>query len=298
MKLGLVLLNTAVSLAIFGSSVHAAIIAQDGFDYGATGAQLWGPGQAASDFNGGTGWGGAWTARGGNFDWNKTWACAYGPTSNLSVTGLPPSAGGGVIISQQNGGEGAASTRAMASAITSGTYYVGLTIQVNSWGWDPNVIGARFLPQGIYDSEFGAFGLTRNGAGASVFYGSTSNKSSTVYDLGASTLQRLVLKMDLDANTAHLYSVTDGTSFTGNEADYDTGVSGAMNRTNYYNPSDTTQYPWIGCEFDFNYGNNGGLDDLTIATTFSEAVGAVPEPASLSLLGLGAVALLNRRKSR
>ena len=39
------------------------------------------------------------------------------------------------------------------------------------------------------------------------------------------------------------------------------------------------------------------IDELRIGTTFDDVVVAVPEPASLLLVGLGGLAMLSRRKS-
>lgn len=280
MKSRTMVLGMALSLAVSVTSAHATTIAYDGFDYGATEAQLDG-----ASFNGGTGWGGNWVGRGG-----AAWGGTYSPTSNISVPGAP-SVGGGIIRT----GETAASTRSLSAALNSGTYYISMNLQVDAWGWDPKFVGARFIPQGVYDSEFGQFGLKGVTGGASLSFGSSTG--TTVYPLGAGSLQTVVLKMDLDTNTGTLFSVTDATSFTGNENDYATGVTSTFNRFNYYNPADTTQYPWIACEVDVWSGANGKLDEFRIATTFSEAVGiAVPEPASLSLLGAGAIMMLGRRR--
>ncbi len=54
-----------------------------------------------------------------------------------------------------------------------------------------------------------------------------------------------------------------------------------------------TQYWWDG---DFNNDRQVTLADLTVFATFYGYGGGVPEPTSLALLGIGAMALIRRRK--
>lgn len=52
---------------------------------------------------------------------------------------------------------------------------------------------------------------------------------------------------------------------------------------------------WFGVREATGIGNST-VDNLLVGTTFGDVVPAVPEPATMSLLGLGALAMVLRRK--
>jgi len=160
---------------------------------------------------------------------------------------------------------------------------------------------------GAGDKFYSAFDLTNTGGSSDVYFAHFKTSSTFYlarvfitaptaggdYTLGLSNSSTIEFAWGSDLAFGSTYRVV--TSY-----DYDTGVSEL-----WINPVDESSTKLMTStyfsdpveQYALRQGGSGSsqaIDNLVVATTFNEALTGVPEPASLLLLGLGAL-LLRRR---
>ena len=261
----------AVTLASAGIS-HAALIAQDAFDY-ASGALS---GQGAA----GGGWAGAW----GNASTNGTKDVVTGSLTSPVAAGAM---GNKASIAGASNGS-AAIFRTLSSSITTGTVYVGFTFQTNT-------TSARTAGLSLFDgtsNEEVLVGITNNEGTKKLTIGSDGvDASSTITAVNGVTNQ-LVLRVDFAAGNETLNLFVDQASEgTANATltNQDFGANGFNSIRLFAGGERLT-----GLNSP-NAAQSVFFDEVRIGTTYADAL--VPEPSSAMLIGsFGALALLRRRR--
>jgi hypothetical protein len=174
------------------------------------------------------------------------------------------------------------------SAFTTGTVYAGLDFNLS------------VLPAGT-GNYFAHFKDTATGFRGRVF-ATTTDAAAGSYRLAIAdtTATFVTIPVDLALNTTHRFVVASDAA-TGRSTlylDSATETGGTV-------ATDTTSALAAGISgFALRQSTASGAgmgvltaDNLSVATTYAEAF-AVPEPTSMAAVGLGAIALLRRRRSR
>jgi hypothetical protein len=156
---------------------------------------------------------------------------------------------------------------------------------VTSGAGGPNFESGYFNGKGINSSAAASEGTTAVGFANAGFLGVSTFGSATGLT-GDETLIRYTLFGDLDLN-----GTVDGTDYDTMKFYFGTtsGMTWQEGDLDYNGTVDGLDYDVLK----FNYGAT-----LPAAPSLASAPGVVPEPATLVLLGLGAVALLKRRNNK
>jgi hypothetical protein len=260
----------ALSLAFVASHAGAAVIAQDGFQSYSTGA--------LNGANGGSGWGGAWSATGN--------ANVVDPAANLSgnralaLTGNANNAAVRTLASSFSGNSLFVSFLVQADRGTSidRNDFMGLWLDLgtNNGGTNRPNIGIK----GNQDSTTSTNDLFARTTGTNGSYAPGSNIDALDTYLVVGHLYRNAAgnytNFDLWLNPTVDDFLSPDASFTGNA-----GIS-AIDR--------------VGIRLaNLDSGDRILIDNLRLSTTFQEAT-AIPEPGVLGLLGLGLAGLAFARR--
>ncbi|HZZ44858.1 MAG TPA: PEP-CTERM sorting domain-containing protein [Tepidisphaeraceae bacterium] len=253
------LLAIAALALTIGSTAHAALLISDTFDY--TNGSL----------------AGNTPTTGGK------WAAHSGTTNDIQVVS------GAAVVNEATGVQDDNSTFAGGVTATTGSVlYSSYTVNVSA-------------PTGTLAPVY--FGMFLNG---------TSNFTSRVSIAAPATAgdgYRIALSQGSSTTAAGVILTADlafGTTYTiATSYDY-TNKNGSL----WLNPVDTSSAP-LGTTTDSGFSDAVGayafrqssatgnssitIDNLKVGTTFADVV---PEPSTLSLLGLGALSIIRRRKSR
>lgn len=267
-------LLATVAAAGMSTAAHAALVVEN-FDYGPTGGDLNSFGSA------GSGWADGWD---GHANPN------YSPTANLTydATGYnnadnSASTGAGI-----RGGSNAADVawRRLAQPVTDGTVWLSYLIKSNGgravFFLNSSTAGSH---RDFLDLDSGTFKSTINGL------------SQNIQEGVATTATHLVLaRITMSSTGDDTLDVWLDPDLTGGEAGLGAAHTRTGDLTNAADPNITTPgFQIIGLSF--ATGSSGVVDAIRIATGADgfAAVTAVPEPASLALIGLGSALMLRRR---
>lgn len=178
----------------------------------------------------------------------------------------------------------------IAFGAVAGAIYYGLDFSVDDPGspipGTDNEYFAHFTDGGTFNFRGRLDVVPATGGGDfSVGISSISSTADAVWasDLTYGTTYRAVVKYDQDTNQAQLWIdavLETDTSILGNdEAD----------------PGDSIL--WMALrQSDSDLNETVRVDNLNVGTTFSDVVNFIPEPASLTLLALGAVTIIRRKR--
>lgn len=260
----------ALSLAFVASHAGAAVIAQDGFQSYSTGA--------LNGANGGSGWGGAWSATGN--------ANVVDPAANLS----------GNRALALTGNASNAAVRTLASSFSGDSLFVSFLLQADRGSSiDRNDFMGLWLDLGTNNGganrpNIGVKGNQDSSSATNdIFARTTGTNGSYAPDSNLDVLDTYLVVGHLYRNAAGNYTNFDlwlnptvddflspDASFTGNA-----GIS-AIDR--------------VGIRLaNLDSGDRILIDNLRLSTTFQEAT-AIPEPGVLGLLGLGLAGLAFARR--
>ena len=256
-----------LSLIVAAVSVAGAeSIGTDSFDY-ADGA--------IDGMTGGIGWGWDNLAKDQTptvSDWDLVWG-------NAGVQGQSLVTDGGGAYRQYNGpGEGSANDPETDERVGAfrgeGVVYYGVNYtQLDSQGWS-GISGFDFGGERIFfgmPGGQGNFGIDESGVG----------QSNTDIAVVVGESYRLVSAIDFDGDQLRLWVNPDAGDFDNGALDNSADVTREYFGTNWNTAVRLAS------------GGPTQWDDLIVATEFGAAV---PEPATLSLLGLGGLAMLRRKR--
>ena len=267
------MLVSIVVLGMITGVAGADVIGYEGFDYA--------DGEVAG-LTGGTGW-----------DWDNTIQAHTGTVSDWDWDGLVNSGtlltGDSLGLSgcrakrEYNGptegdGQNPDTDERLGAFRNEGIVYYGVTMTPEAdGGW----IGLNAFDFG---GERVFFGMPWQTGGLAYFGMANTDPGNVLSDIPVVLNQtyRLVGVVDFDGQEARLWVDPD-------ESDYDNGKGN--NSADVV--ADWTSGNWISAVAVAS-GPQVRWDDLVVATTFGEA--AVPEPATIALLGLGGLALLRRKR--
>ena len=183
-------------------------------------------------------------------------------------------------------GSGAEDVSLGFTAQGSNPTYVGFTLNIATM---PSSGGEYSF--GLIDGSTmeGRFGLVSEGSGTlfglTIYDGNTL--SGTISGLSLSTDYSIALYSD-GANDSRLWLNSDGSDFSTPDLQVTTTASQADLDGFFIRQAGALD----------NGASSWTVGDLVVATTFAEVTSAVPEPATMSLLGLGALAMVLRRKMK
>lgn len=219
-----------------------------------------------------------------NFDYangslvgNGGWAGHSGNAGDLLVSS------GQVVVQHGTPSEDAN----LAFAAVSGMIFFGIDFSVSASGQIPGTDNEYFAHFREGNNFAGRLDVVPalSGGDFSVGIASDDSVADAVWasDLTFGTTYRAVVGYDQDANIAQLWidAATSG----------DTSIFG----DDKLDPGDSV-VSFALRQSDSNLNETVFVDGLVIGNTFNDVANPVPEPASMIALGLGAVALLRRRK--
>ncbi len=277
-------LASAVTMAL-GASAHAAVVASDGFENYTTGALN---GQGAA----GNGWSGAWTA--------NTYVTII--DKSLSYSNGSINISGGSKAAQAVYPNAVTDIKPLVkrsfTTQTSGTVYMSMLIQ--TFG----DLSGDVLSVGLQDSNANS---ANNSAGFNI--GTNSGKiNSEVYISSNNSASRTPTSTTAVAGTTYLIVVrinpSGGSSFNSvdvivnpSSTDEATAFASSASLTQTFNTADDLG-SFVMRIANIDPGDGFYFDNLTIGTTYHDVISAVPEPAGVALLTVGAGSLLLGHKPR
>jgi hypothetical protein len=181
-------------------------------------------------------------------------------------------------------GSGAEDIRLAFTDQTANPTYAGFMLNVASLPASGAEYSFGFSDSSTMDSRFGISVIDSTSYSLGI-YGTGSAAASTFGTFSTGTDYYITLYMD-GVDNHRLWVDSDGTDFASPDLSTTAtaaGVDGFFIRQ--------------AGAFD-NGGADWSVGELVVATTFGETVQAIPEPATMSLLGIGALAMVLRRKIR
>lgn len=130
------------------------------------------------------------------------------------------------------------------------------------------------------------FGLSASGSGFAIsVFGTGSTSLGNSSELAFSTSYFVTLGYNASTYTHSVWINSDGTDESTPDLSF---VAGSNTGIDNFFFRQVTPFQ--------NNANTFDVEDLVVASTFGEAAPAIPEPATMSLLGLGALAMVLRRR--
>jgi hypothetical protein len=285
------LMTILAVLAGASSLASANLILYEPFDYDATGNPVLGDPATGAKAKG------VWTSQG-----NGTQEVRIN-SGSLSYSGLPTSIGNSAILDNNGGNTGGgadASRLFLGGTNDSGTYYYSFVASIPSYtsnpagftesyfaGFDSNSTAnpynsgaGLFVKKDAVDASKIDLGIATTGSAGKMYTSSAYSPDNALFVVGSFTF----------GGPATLDVYADGATIPGTAP----LVHGAVTST-----SDTTLTSITNLFLRGNPGEPQGIkiDEIRIGTEWAD-VAAVPEPASIGLLSLGAIGLLARRRRK
>jgi len=268
----------------FVPAASATPIVYDGFDYDATGNPVLGTPSTAAGATG------TWTSQG-----NGTVEPRI-VSGSLSYPGRAPSVGNSVKLDNTTP-TGADASRLYTGSVTSGTVYYSYIVNFPSatatggtggsffagfdnvtTGASYSTLGATFVRQDASDTSKVDLGISTSASANKVFGTTAYNTNTPLFVVGSFTFGG-ASNLDVFASPDVVPATEPGTH-TATTSGSDTT---ATSITNFYLRGNAGEPQGIN------------IDELRIGTTWAD-VTVVPEPGSLTLLGMGVVGVLARRR--
>jgi len=263
------ILIPALIAMVLGAQTHveAALIAYENFESYTAGNDI-------SGGSGGTGWTAGWEAVGDAGDATVQSGVIAGFGKSLRIT--------------DNAGTDPIARRAFP--VQTGTVYLGLLLTTTSL-LDDEFFQMYLTDAGGVNVNGGSMGI-RNNPGNPLFVrsdGVAGTTNSSIQGDDGSTFQ-LVLKIT-KTGVGHALNYTQSDLYVdqGTEGTPDATMAGTDSTVD-----DVLRFALRTHLFDLN-SDYAYLDEIRVATTYAEAL-AIPEPATMGLMAVGAVALLRRRR--
>lgn len=277
-----------MALGTMVGTAKADLIAYEGFTQGSA-LGTWGLGGVdLAGLGGGSGFAANWTASVGNWDnvreaTDRPVGGSYPLTSTLTASST----------SLQYGGINASLTlanRALSSPISLGSgndYYL-----------------SYFVTHFNNGNGLAQVGLTDSTSGNGVLIGYTHGDNYAMNIMGNTVTSASTLAADGTPAfvTASIHTSSDGTNqvtmnvYTGSTPSAIDSPSATFTQTFTSSATLDTLTLNLASGWDAFVHDDPRLADIRIGTTSADVTGVVPEPASLALMGLGALSLLSRRR--
>ena len=234
-------------------------------------------------------------------------------SGNLSISGLPPSQGNSVLMTPANN---SAARFAFGASINSGSLYYSFILKVPDIGTtlgsgggfvagfnntgaasqttSPTVIGARTLLRSVGGGTGFNIGLSKSSSTVTDFQWAspTFTTTDTIFIVGAYDINVLGTQGD---DSSRMW-------VNPNSSDFGAGVAPAATLTastgNDMITSGSIQSFLLYGRPNTLFPNQMVVDELRIGTSWADVTSFVPEPAAVTLIGLGLSALWGWRRAR